>query len=717
MKVEELLSHRTEIDAELRKHKSPVTVMFTDLAGSTSFFERFGDTAGMAWIEEHYRVIFPYVQQHSGVVVKTIGDSVMAYFTDPAQAVAAAADIQKAIEHTNEGREAREQMHVRVALHHGLAYLRGEDVFGDVVNVAARIAKACVPAQVLVSEALYLSAQQAVSLPFKHVGAVQFHGKTGVEKLYEVLWTDEAVYQKLREQFPAKDQQQTGYEDFSGGRYIIMKELGRGAMGVVYKAHDRSIGRMVALKTIPLEVDEHEKPELLARLKQEARAAGILDHPNIVTVYDVGEEAGVFYFTMQHVEGKTLASVRAEKSLLPLEQVLDIMEQVCSAIGYAHQNGIIHRDLKPSNLMLTPQGAVKVMDFGIAKFGDAGLTKAGVIVGTPSYLAPEQAAGRRIDSRADIFALGSVFYELLTAEKAFPGESTTSIVFKILNEDPIPPRVIEPSLPPALDGIVQKALAKDPALRFQTCEEMGAAIAECRRNPKAVATATLATIGGKSRISFPAATQPPKRSRAWLIIAMAVVVLAASAGVIWWKQMTQKVSNAPATQPPAAAAKTMPTAPAAQPESRQPASVAVSENKVATPPPKVTDTKAEKSAAKTKPDEKRGKRERSQPEFVAGKPEPASKDAQKAPSVQERAEAAPAAKAPPEPAADAMQKSALIASREDVPLYLAKADGYLGKGDYKSAAYVYGEILKVDPQNQAAKDGLRRAKEAQQIRK
>src|SRR6266404_23321 len=472
--VEALLKQRDDIDSELRKHKAPVTVMFTDLAGSTSYFDRHGDTAGVQWIEEHNEIVIPLVKEHGGTLVKTIGDSVMAYFTDPKGSALAARAIQQQLFLKNQGKAPDAQMYVRVALHQGLGYLRGGDVFGDVVNVAARITKACLPAQILTSEVVYLTLQQSEGLEFNPVGAVQFHGKASKESLFELNWTSEEIYSELRRRFPPKAAVQ--HEELSEGRYQVISELGRGAMGVVYKAFDRVIGRTVAMKTVPLEVPAEEREPLVQRLKQEARTVGTLDHPNIIMVFDVGEEAGLFYFTMQYVEGRTLAAMLAEKQLIPLNQLMEMADQICRAVGFAHEHGIIHRDLKPGNMMLTGQGTVKILDFGIAKLGEAGLTRAGAIIGTPSYLSPEQAAGRRLDHRSDIFSLGSVLYELLTGEKAFAGESTTTVIYKVLNEEPIPPSVIERSLPAGLDAVVRKALHKDPKERFQTCEEMRAAL-------------------------------------------------------------------------------------------------------------------------------------------------------------------------------------------------------------------------------------------------
>jgi serine/threonine protein kinase len=259
------------------------------------------------------------------------------------------------------------------------------------------------------------------------------------------------------------------------GRYEIQGELGRGAMGVVYKAVDPVIGRTVAVKTLRLSEEGTglSRPELLNRFQTEARAAGLLTHPNIVVVFDAGEEDGLYYITMELVEGKSLQALLDAGQGFPLARVLRIMEQTCGALQFAHERSIVHRDIKPANLMLTADDTVKVTDFGTAKILQFGtVQQTAHVMGTPSYMSPEQVKGRVVDGRSDIFSLGVMLYEMITGEKPFPGQNITTVIYKIVNEDPVPPRTIDPMIHPGLSTVVMKALAKDPAARYQTCKEM-----------------------------------------------------------------------------------------------------------------------------------------------------------------------------------------------------------------------------------------------------
>ena len=263
--------------------------------------------------------------------------------------------------------------------------------------------------------------------------------------------------------------------DVKAGRYEIVGELGRGAMGIVYKAMDPVIGRTVAVKTIRLSEAGTglSRPELLKRFQTEARAAGLLTHPNIVVVYDAGEEDGLYYITMELVEGKSVQALLDEGHAFPLPRILRIMEQTCSALQFAHERNVVHRDIKPANLMLTADDTVKVTDFGTAKILQFGTVQQTThVMGTPSYMSPEQVKGRAVDGRSDIFSLGVMLYEMVTGEKPFPGQNITTVIYKIVNEEPVPPRQLNTSIHPGISDVIMKALVKDPEQRYQICREM-----------------------------------------------------------------------------------------------------------------------------------------------------------------------------------------------------------------------------------------------------
>jgi len=296
------------------------------------------------------------------------------------------------------------------------------------------------------------------------------------------------------------------------GRYEILGELGRGAMGVVYRAVDPVIGRNVAVKTIRLSEQGTglSRQELLSRFQTEARAAGLLTHPNIVVVYDAGEEDGLYYITMELVEGKSLQALLDGGDTFATSRVIRILEQTCSALQFAHERNIVHRDIKPANLMLTADDIVKVTDFGTAKILQMGTVQQTThVMGTPSYMSPEQVKGKPIDGRTDIFSLGVVLYEMLTGEKPFPGQSITTVIYKIVNEEPIPPRQLNPSIHPGLNEIVLRALAKEPDERYQSCRELledlrnYRAIGGSERNPDA--TLVSSRSGANNPFSTPTA--------------------------------------------------------------------------------------------------------------------------------------------------------------------------------------------------------------------
>ncbi len=259
------------------------------------------------------------------------------------------------------------------------------------------------------------------------------------------------------------------------GRYRIVGEVGKGAMGVVYKAQDPTVGRMVAIKTLRLDLEGTETEETLDRFKNEARTAGVLNHPNIITIYDAGEQDGLFYIAMEFVEGQTLQHLLKAVGKLTIEKAIDIVKQVCAGLDYAHSRGIVHRDIKPANIMIGADETVKIMDFGIAKSGGTGATSTGHVVGTPNYMAPEQVKGKALDGRSDQFSLGVVLYEMLTGERPFAGDTITTIIYKVVNEPPADPRERDHSLHAGICAVTMKALAKIPNERFASCAEFSRA--------------------------------------------------------------------------------------------------------------------------------------------------------------------------------------------------------------------------------------------------
>jgi serine/threonine-protein kinase len=263
------------------------------------------------------------------------------------------------------------------------------------------------------------------------------------------------------------------------GRYRILGELGRGAMGVVYRAEDPVLDRPLAIKTIFISAEDADRKEYEARFTQEARAAGKLAHPGIVTIYDVGREGDLIYMAMELLEGTDL-STRAARQRFSVTEAVQIVEQVADALAFAHDRGVVHRDIKPPNIMLVGRGRVKIMDFGIARMRSSDLkTQTGMMLGTPRYMSPEQVAGRPVDQRSDIFSLGTVLYEMLTGTKLFSGNDATEIMYNVSQLRPVPPSRINRQVPAMLDLVVAKALEKDANERYQDAHQFGADLRAC----------------------------------------------------------------------------------------------------------------------------------------------------------------------------------------------------------------------------------------------
>ena len=258
------------------------------------------------------------------------------------------------------------------------------------------------------------------------------------------------------------------------GRYRVLRKLGSGGMADVYCAEDQQLGRRVALKLLYRHFAEDE--QFVERFRREASSAAGLQHPNIVGIYDRGEWDGTYYIAMEYIEGRTLKDVIRERGPAPPEAAVDIVLQILRAARFAHQRGIVHRDIKPHNVLIDDDGRVKVTDFGIARAGASDMTETGLIMGTSQYLSPEQAQGKPVDARSDLYSIGIVLYEMLTGRVPFDAESPVAVALKQVSEAPVPPRELNPEIPPALDAVVLRALEKEPARRFADADEFIAAL-------------------------------------------------------------------------------------------------------------------------------------------------------------------------------------------------------------------------------------------------
>jgi serine/threonine protein kinase len=288
------------------------------------------------------------------------------------------------------------------------------------------------------------------------------------------------------------------------GRYEIVAELGRGAMGVVYQARDPQIDRLVAVKTISLWGQEpEEEKEFRLRFMNEAQAAGRLHHPGIVSVFDVGEnpENQDPYIVLEYVPGETLNRILARERKLPLAKALKLGEELADALDYAHAQGVVHRDIKPANILITEDGHAKIADFGIAKLNLAHFTLPGRVLGTPAYMAPEQLSGEGCDGRSDLFSLGVILYVMTTGMSPFLGDSATTVCFKVANREPVAASALDLDLPPQLDAVISRAIAKNPQERYQSGSEFADDLRQLQRNyrPGSTTASLQAVIAGSTR--------------------------------------------------------------------------------------------------------------------------------------------------------------------------------------------------------------------------
>ena len=263
------------------------------------------------------------------------------------------------------------------------------------------------------------------------------------------------------------------------GKYEIVSKIGQGAMGEVFKARDTVLDRFVAIKTMSAAVLGN--PEMGHRFLREAQSAARLNHPNVVTLHEFGEDAGRYFMAMELLDGEDLSTALRRQALPTLEDKLAVMEQILDGVAYAHAAGVIHRDLKPPNIHVQPNGHIKVMDFGLARLGESGITRAGTVMGTPNYMSPEQVRGERTGPPSDVFALGAMFYEIIGGRRAFEADSMHAVLYKVTESQPAPLTEICEGLPPIIVTFIWRALAKPPELRYRDAGQMREALELCRR--------------------------------------------------------------------------------------------------------------------------------------------------------------------------------------------------------------------------------------------
>ena len=362
-------------------------------------------------------------------------------------------------------------------------------------------------------------------------------------------------------------------------RYEVGRLLGAGGMAEVFEGRDRLLARRVAIKV--LQAQFVRDPSFLIRFKREAQAAASLSHPNIVGVYDTGSEDGTHFIVMEYVDGRTLKDViRAEGPLYP-ERAAEICADVCSALAAAHARGLIHRDIKPGNVMLTPEGKVKVMDFGIARATTSEtITQTAAVVGTAQYISPEQAQGQTVDYRSDLYSVGCCLYEMLTGTVPFTGATPVAIAYRHVREDPTPPRQLNPDVPPPLEAICLKAMAKLPDNRYQTAAELHDDLERFRTGQPVLATPLMdaaattqaiprgdtgpdptAMLGGMTAAGGATGYAEPyeeerRTSVGWIVVSLLALVLVGLVAFFITRQVTGTGTNTATTLAPTTVAPT-----------------------------------------------------------------------------------------------------------------------------------------------------------------
>jgi serine/threonine protein kinase/class 3 adenylate cyclase len=437
-----------------------LTFLFADTASTNS--EAGADAAVPSSIAEDLnQLILSTMQSHSGQVIKTIGSSVMAEFDSPILAVQAAVELQRRSATIPDSRNA--QHGLRVGIYSLGKQGSGIEMFGSMVTGVVAITRQATFGQILVSRDAHQRVSKHSTLQFNRFPGAQTDGGMENEEVFEVAWRETAALN-----IPS--------------RYEVLSEVGKGGMGIVHKVRDRETGEIIALKILRPEIAGD--PAMQENLRREVCLARKVTHKNVCRIHELNRSNGAVFISMELVEGESLQSMLQRAGTFSWPDAVNTGLQICAGLREAHLQGIVHRDLKPTNIMVDVNGGVKVMDFGIARQfqGTGQLTN--TMVGTPSYMAPEQLEMKRVDARTDIYALGLLLYEMATGVQAFTGETPIAVALKHLREEPTRPRELMPTLPPHAEEIILRCLRKDPAKRFQSVDELTTALRrETARRP------------------------------------------------------------------------------------------------------------------------------------------------------------------------------------------------------------------------------------------
>ena len=395
----------------------------------------------------------------------------MAEFPNPGAAVRAAVEIERQFLKLNLTLPEDQRVEVRIGVHTGVGFRKGNDLFGDVVNVTARIVKRTAPAQILISRPMYEAISKESDLHCRWLSKLTIDGRTEQEDIFEVLWTDAEAYRQVRDRLTATSH--------IPPRYEVLSQIGTGGTGIVYKVRDLETSEIVALKVLKPEIASD--PDVQENFKREMCLARKITHKNVCRIHEFNRLNGTAYTSMELVEGESLLSRLYRAGSLPLSEALDIARQICAGLREAHAQGIVHRDLKPANIMVDRNGTVKIMDFGIARMVQRDGPMTGTIVGTPSYMAPEQAELKPVSPRTDIYAVGLLLYEMVTGVAAFEGDTPVAVALKQIREYPKRPREIAPQLTRSIDAVIMKCLQKEPAKRFESVDALEIALVKAAR--------------------------------------------------------------------------------------------------------------------------------------------------------------------------------------------------------------------------------------------